>query len=58
MRILPTNHPGDQRGFSYDERRAWRIVIFSNIVLVIRQVVKAMEDLGIELEQDANPVCR
>lgn len=56
MRVIYMNDPRAPDGFSYAERRTWRTVIFSNVLASMRQVVNAMEDFGIDLEQENNLV--
>ena len=52
MRVLYVSDPRAPDGFSFVERRTWRTVIFSNVVSGMRQVVTAMEDFEIDLEDD------
>jgi hypothetical protein len=56
MRVLYTADARAPDGFSYVERRTWRTVIFSNVVAAMRQVITAMEDFEIDLENDNNIV--
>lgn len=56
MRVLYVSDPRAPDGFSYAERRTWRTVIFSNVLIAMRQVVTAMEEFEIDLEHDINIV--
>ena len=56
MRVLYMKNPNAPDGFSMAERRTWRTVIFSNILASIRQIIQAMEDFDIELQDDNNHV--
>jgi hypothetical protein len=56
MRVLYAQDPRAPDGFSFAERRTWRTVIFSNVIAGMRQIVTAMEDFEIELEDDNNIV--
>jgi hypothetical protein len=56
MRVLYMKDPRAPDGFSMAERRTWRTVIFQNIIQSIRQIVDAMNDFDIELEDDNNLV--
>ena len=58
MRVLYWNDPRAPEGFSNAERRTWRVVIFNNMVYGMRQVITAMEDFEIDLEDDKNMVCQ
>jgi hypothetical protein len=56
MRVLYVSDPRAPDGFSYAERRTWRTVIFSNVLISMRQVITAMEEFEIDLEHDINIV--
>jgi hypothetical protein len=56
MRVLYVSDPRAPDGFSYAERRMWRAVIFSNVLISMRQVITAMEEFEIDLEHDINIV--
>ena len=56
MRVLYVSDPRAPDGFSYAERRTWRTVIFSNVLIAMRQVITAMEEFEIDLEHDINIV--
>ena len=56
MRVLYVSDARAPDGFSYAERRTWRTVIFTNVLLAMRQVITAMEDFEIDLEHDINIV--
>ena len=56
MRVLYVSDPRAPDGFSFAERRTWRTVIFSNVVTAMRQVITAMEEFEIELENENNIV--
>jgi len=58
MRVLYVSDPRAPDGFSYAERRTWRTVIFSNVLISMRQVITAMEEFEIDLEHDINIVHR
>jgi hypothetical protein len=60
MRVLYMKDPRAPDGFSMAERRTWRTVIFQNILHSIRQIIEAMNDFDIELDDDNNLVitCR
>ena len=45
-------------GFSQQDRRQWRAVIFTNLVHAFQTVLNAMEEQGVEFGNDANRVCR
>jgi hypothetical protein len=56
MRVLYVTDPRAPGGFSYAERRTWRTVIFSNVISAMRQVIGAMEEFDLELEDENNIV--
>jgi len=56
MRVLYVSDPRAPDGFSFAERRTWRTVIFSNVLISMRQVITAMEEFEIDLEHDINIV--
>jgi hypothetical protein len=56
MRVLYVSDPRAPDGFSFAERRTWRTVIFSNVVTAMRQVITAMEEFEIELQNENNIV--
>jgi hypothetical protein len=58
MRVLYVSDPRAPDGFSYAERRTWRTVIFSNVLIAMRQVITAMEEFEIDLEHEINIVRR
>ena len=51
MRIIHTG------GFSLDERKEARQVIFSNLVVAFKIIMEEMTDLGVEFEKEESEVC-
>ena len=44
------------QGFSKNEKEEWRCIIFNNILSAFRQVMEAMDEMGIEFDSDFNTV--
>lgn len=51
MRLI---HAG---GFTQDDRKQWRAIIFSNLVQAFEVVIKAMEEQDTQFENPNNSVC-
>ena len=58
MRVIYISDPRAPDGFSFAERRTWRTVIFQNVIQAMRQVITAMEEYEIDVEDDNNIVSR
>jgi hypothetical protein len=54
MRVLYMKDSRAPDGFSMADRRTWRTVIFQNILQSIRQIVDAMNEFDIDLEDNNN----
>ncbi len=44
------------QGFSKSEKEEWRSIIFNNILSAFRQVMEAMDESGIEFEDNFDTV--
>lgn len=44
------------QGFSKNEKEEWRCIIFNNILSAFRQVMEAMDEMGIEFDSNFDTV--
>ena len=51
MRLIYTKD-----GFTKNEKEEWRVIIFNNILDGLRMIVDAMEEFGIEFENENTTV--